>query len=227
MLNPLTHRKLLKKGRPGRATIVSIGVFDGGATSRNIPMTLQVFVEGMTPYEVSDQWMVKAKDMIGLSGSIPVKVDAEEPENVAIDWETLRAEVESEDDARRDALAAMGPVPAGGVAAMTASPPDAMAPVTPSYDLRDDPELRAKLEAILGYELVPGSTVQVGAGDPMLQMQVMQTIQEHMAVKEPGPGAPAAGDVVSQLERLSALREAGALTDAEFEAQKARVLGGG
>jgi hypothetical protein len=38
---------------------------------------------------------------------------------------------------------------------------------------------------------------------------------------------PGADDVVSQLERLSALRASGALTQAEFEAQKARVLSGG
>ena len=29
---------------------------------------LQVHVDGMTPYEVEDQWMVKAKDTVGLSG---------------------------------------------------------------------------------------------------------------------------------------------------------------
>lgn len=31
-------------------------------------MTLQVHVEGLTPFEVEDQWMVKAKDTEGLSG---------------------------------------------------------------------------------------------------------------------------------------------------------------
>lgn len=247
MLNPLTHRRILKKGRPGRATIVAIGALDRGSTSFNLPMTLQVFVEGMTPYEIEDQWMVKAKDTIGLSGSIPVKVDPGEPQKVAIDWEVLRAEVETGDDARRDALAAMGPVPAGGLSGMTQGAPDAAAAASQqqaadaasSFDLRGDPQLRAKLEAVLGYELVPGSTVQVAAGNPMLQMQVMQTIQEHMAAKAAGAAAgagappasaadpPGADDVVSQLERLSALRASGALTQAEFEAQKARVLSGG
>lgn len=33
-------------------------------------------------------------------------------------------------------------------------------------------------------------------------------------------------DVLEQLERLGALRESGVLTEAEFAAQKARILGG-
>ena len=37
--------------------------------------------------------------------------------------------------------------------------------------------------------------------------------------------APAAPDPVAQLEKLQALREKGALTDAEFETEKAKILG--
>jgi hypothetical protein len=43
------------------------------------------------------------------------------------------------------------------------------------------------------------------------------------AFGSPAPTAPA--DVVSQLERLAKLRESGALTEAEFAAQKAKLLG--
>jgi len=103
---------------------------------------------------------------------------------------------------------------------------------TPAIDIRNDPELRRKLEAVLGCELVPGSTIQVAQGDPALQMRIMQTIQQHQMEKAmaaaPAPAAPAGGgdDMISQLERLSALRASGALTEEEFEAQKARILGG-
>jgi hypothetical protein len=90
---------------PGRATIVEIGTFDRGSTSFNLPMTLQVHVEGLTPYEVEDQWMVKAKDAAGLSGSIPVKVDRENHDKVAIDWAGVRASYEQSKSARREALA--------------------------------------------------------------------------------------------------------------------------
>jgi hypothetical protein len=48
--------------------------------------------------------------------------------------------------------------------------------------------------------------------------------------KAPAPassgGSSGGGDTVDELERLAKLRDSGALTDAEFEQQKARVLGG-
>lgn len=44
------------------------------------------------------------------------------------------------------------------------------------------------------------------------------------AAAAPAPAAPA--DPIEQLAKLNELRQAGALTDAEFEAQKARILGG-
>ncbi len=43
---------------------------------------------------------------------------------------------------------------------------------------------------------------------------------------QPAPApAPAAPDPVSQLERLAALKQQGILTDEEFSAQKAKILG--
>jgi hypothetical protein len=61
----------------------------------------------------------------------------------------------------------------------------------------------------------------------------MQTIAQHQAEKQMGAmgmGAAAsatgtAGDPVAQLERLDALRQSGALTQEEFDAQKKRLLG--
>ena len=160
MLNPFTHRKVLEEGAPGRATVVSVGALDRDGTIFNLPMTLHVFVEGTTPYEVSDQWWVKASDAIALEGSIPVRVDREDPEKVAIDWDGLRAQEAREGEARRAQLAAMGPW-----SGQAAAPP------------RD-------------------------------------------------PAAAGGEDIVSRLERLAALHASGALTDAEFTAQKQRVLGG-
>ncbi|HUF16365.1 MAG TPA: PH domain-containing protein [Acidimicrobiia bacterium] len=47
-----------------------------------------------------------------------------------------------------------------------------------------------------------------------------------MEVESGGGGPAAAESSVSQLERLSRLHDQGKLTDAEFEAEKARLLGG-
>jgi hypothetical protein len=41
----------------------------------------------------------------------------------------------------------------------------------------------------------------------------------------PAPAAPSSDDTLSQLERLGQLKEQGILTDAEFAAQKAKILG--
>lgn len=51
------------------------------------------------------------------------------------------------------------------------------------------------------------------------------TAPQAAAPAAPAP-APAAGSVVEQLTQLAALRDQGILTDAEFDAQKQRVLAG-
>jgi Short C-terminal domain len=195
MLNPL---KVLKKGMPGRATIVERGALDRGGTSFNLPMTLQVFVEGITPYEIEDQWMVKAKDTVALDGSIPIKVDPSDHEKVAIDWETLRAEYEQEVAARREAVAAGGP--AGATVTMGA-------PTV--IDANANPEVMEQVSQMLGQMGIDVQGQPAGA---------------------PGFASDGAGadtdDQLSQLERLSALRASGALTDEEFSEQKRRILGG-
>lgn len=44
-------------------------------------------------------------------------------------------------------------------------------------------------------------------------------------VAAPVAAAPAAADPITQLQQLAALKEQGVLTEAEFAAQKARILG--
>jgi hypothetical protein len=64
----------------------------------------------------------------------------------------------------------------------------------------------------------PGMEDQIRAAMEMAQQYIGQM-----------PDAGASGNVVldrlSQLERLAKLRESGALTDEEFEAEKAKLLG--
>jgi hypothetical protein len=221
MINPFTHRKILKKGMPGRATIVASSVPARGATSFNMAMTLQVHVEGITPYEVEDQWMVKSKDTEALGGSIPVKVDREEHEKVAIDWGLLREEHSRAVQERRDALAS-------GASQFEAAQAQPMQGATPVIDMQNDPELRAKIEKVLGRKLTPGTTETIGENDPALQMQIMQVVQQHMAEKGAGTQAPEPGgggdDTALELERLAGLRNSGALSEEEFEQAKRKIL---
>jgi hypothetical protein len=229
MINPFTHRKILKKGMPGRGTIVAMGALDRDASSFNLPMTLQIRVEGLAPYEVEDQWMVNRKSTLGFGIELPVKVDRNDPSKVAIDWDGAREEHEAQTTARREALAAQGPV-GDPSAAMAGAMGGAAQGAAPVIDMRNDPELRAKIEKIVGHELTPGSTESVAENDPATQMQIMQAVQQHMAEKAAGGAAGSAAasdDPIAQLERLNELKESGALTKKEFEEQKKRILGTG
>jgi hypothetical protein len=211
MLNPLTHRKVLKKGVPGKATIVSMGALDRGGTSFNLPMTLQVYVEGWTPYEVQDQWMVKAKDTIALSGWIPVKVDPDERDKVAIEWDALREQHAQNEAARRQALAASGPVTnldALGGADVTFQ--------SQEIDLTQNPEAAEQVMQMLG---------QMGLSDANVVFEG-QPRQPGQAPAAPS-AAPANDDPIARLERLAALKASGVLTEEEFQQQKRRILEGG
>jgi hypothetical protein len=53
-----------------------------------------------------------------------------------------------------------------------------------------------------------------------------QQVSQQQAPPPPAPAAaPAGGDVLDQLQRLGDLKAQGILTEAEFEAQKAKLLG--
>lgn len=241
MLNPFTRRKILKNGRPGTATVIAMSMREPGATSQNVSMTLQVQVEGLSPYEVDDQWMVNHKQALGFGMQLPIKVDQDSPQKVAIDWDAAGDQHAQATAARRAALASQPAVGtaggAGGFASSTA-PGGAFSggsAAEPVLDVRSDPELRAKLEQVMGRTLTPGTTERLDlSSDPQMAAQVMAVIAQHRADKQMGglSGQPmevaqtsSADDPISQLERLDALRQSGALSQEEFDKQKKKLLG--
>jgi hypothetical protein len=58
-----------------------------------------------------------------------------------------------------------------------------------------------------------------------MQAAADQAVANAQAAAPPPAAAPAGDDTIAQLERLAALKEQGILTDAEFDAQKAKLLG--
>jgi hypothetical protein len=48
--------------------------------------------------------------------------------------------------------------------------------------------------------------------------------QQQAPAPPPAPAAPDTDDMLAQLKELASLKEAGVLTEAEFEAQKAKIL---
>lgn len=71
------------------------------------------------------------------------------------------------------------------------------------------------------------------AADAQRQAEVDAAVQQALAAQAPPPpppaapaAAPAGGDMIAKLQELAALKEQGLLTDDEFAAAKARLLGG-
>jgi hypothetical protein len=68
-----------------------------------------------------------------------------------------------------------------------------------------------------------------GAVSSRQQQRAQQRYEEQQReaapAPAPAPAAPAADDLVSQLQRLGDLHASGALTEDEFAAAKARLLG--
>ncbi len=59
------------------------------------------------------------------------------------------------------------------------------------------------------------------------QMAAQQAAAQQMAPPQAAPAPAAAGpSVIDQLKELASLKDAGILTEAEFNAQKAKLLGG-
>jgi hypothetical protein len=100
-----------------------------------------------------------------------------------------------------------------------------------------DPEDHDKVMLDESAEASQNAMLASAGIDPAMIEQALQATQEARAAQGfdpivmPGAGMgapqqPAAPDPIALLEKLQALREKGALTDAEFETQKARILGG-
>jgi hypothetical protein len=61
--------------------------------------------------------------------------------------------------------------------------------------------------------------------DAEQQVQGQQVAYETPPQSAPAAAAPSQDDTISQLERLGALKDQGVLTEEEFQAQKAKILG--
>jgi type II secretory pathway pseudopilin PulG len=62
--------------------------------------------------------------------------------------------------------------------------------------------------------------------DAQTAAQREQAYQQQVYQQQAPPPQAAGGDVVEQLKGLAALKEQGVLTEEEFAAQKAKILGG-
>ena len=92
-LNPFRNRKLLKSGLRGTAAVVEL---DEKALRRhqiesservNMKLKLRVELDGSEPYETAGQFWVHTDRLSGPGQRLPVAVDPDKRDKLAIDWD--------------------------------------------------------------------------------------------------------------------------------------------
>ncbi len=84
----------------------------------------------------------------------------------------------------------------------------------------------ARTAAIAGTATAVSNRVSRRQANRWAQQDDQQYAQQQPVAAAPAPAAPAR-DQVAQLKDLADLKNQGILTDAEFDAQKAKILAGG
>jgi putative oligomerization/nucleic acid binding protein len=82
----------------------------------------------------------------------------------------------------------------------------------------------ARIAVVAGTATAVSNRVSRRQADRWAQDDQAQYDQQQY--QEPAPAAAPAADPLEQLKQLGELKAAGVLTDAEFEAQKAKILAG-
>lgn len=191
-----------KDGVRGTAHVVSSTAHSGRATYQSCRLNLVVQVEGMQAYSVEHSQICPANKWPRPGSVVPVVVSRKHPSTLKIDFDAVpdqadvaRQMAEQQAEMLRNAGSAGSATIATAATGAMGSPQVTIVGGT-AADI--PPEMRANLEQMLGVDL---------DGDGRV-----------------GGAAAGSDDRVAQLERLAQLRASGALTDAEFEAEKRRLL---
>jgi hypothetical protein len=228
--------KRIKDPVRGTAQVVSVTYPPENATSGNCRMHLVVSVPGYQAFTVDDTYIVKVKKWPGTGDMLPIEASQANPRELKILWDEVSSwEVDAAARAQQvaQAMNQQGPPPQGGV------PPAAFGgqPTVVVDGRQATPAEVQQYEAMTGMDLDGDGRIAGGAAAPPggLQAMIAGAVAGQQAPPPPpppppgAPGVPAdqpgsADDRVAALERLAALKATGALTDAEFEAEKARIL---
>lgn len=198
----------IKNGVKGKAVVQSASVPTESATATNVSMWLDVYVEGWEPYRVQHHCVVKMSKHPSPGDTLPVVVDRENKERIDIQWQ----EVKTVDEIMREG----GPGQIAGVGNVTTGQPQVI--------------------NLSGAGLSGDLNEQIQQAMQIAQQAMQQAPEGTPPSTEPEAASAAAPDApnpnmveerLGALERLAALRDSGVLSDAEFEAEKIKVLSGG
>lgn len=199
-------RRKPKDGVRGTAHVVSSTAHGARAAYQNCRLNLVVQAEGMQPYSVEHSQMCPASKWPQPGTVVPVVVSRKDPTHLKIDFDAMpdAADVARQRAEQQAAMLRNLGAAGGGGAGMLSGAAFAGSPqVTIVGGTAADipPDKRAALEQMLGVDLDGDGTIG-GAPD----------------------GPAGSDDRLVQLERLAHLHATGALTTAEFEAEKRRLL---
>ena len=203
----------MKEPVRGTAQVVSATAHRGDSSWQDIRMTLTVRAEGVPSTPVEHSCICRADRWPSPGDVLPVTVDARRPERLKVEWD----EVESARDRAWSTASALAAEERSG------GSPDAQAAAAAGVDI----------EAL--QRAFPGATIEVqshsvdATDQPDVARQVLAALQSAGAVQagaRPADSEDEAAERIANLERLAKLRDSGALTAEEFEAEKARILRG-
>lgn len=205
----------MKEPVRGTAQVVSATAHRGDSSWQDIRMTLTVRAEGVPPTAVEHRCICRADRWPSPGDVLPVTVDARKPQRLKVEWD-------EDESARERAWSTATALAAGQRAEGGVSGEQAAAAAGVDVDA-----LRRAF---------PGATVDVqsysldASDQPDVARQVLAALQSAGAVQageqRPADSEDEAAERIANLERLAKLRESGALTEEEFEAEKARILRG-
>ena len=84
----------------------------------------------------------------------------------------------------------------------------------------------ARTAVVAGTATAVSNNVSRRQANRWAEKDAQQYAEQAPPPAAPAPAAPAEPDTLTQLKELGELKASGVLTDAEFEAQKAKILGG-
>jgi len=209
----------IEDGVRGQAAVRASSRPPESSTSHNVQMWLDVYVEGWEPYRTEHHCMVKASKHPQPGTTLPVVVDRQNKERIDVQWD----EVQTVDEM----MSAGRPGELPGAATIAMGQPQVI-------DLRGAGLSGDLNEQIQQAMQLAQQAMQQGA--PVTSPPAV-TDPAPAAATGPAPAAPPPANHSSpddnmvakrlvQLEQLAALRDSGVLTDAEFEAEKIKVLSG-
>lgn len=202
LLGSLLGGMSMKDPVEGTAQIVSCTGYHGEGVMQNCRMQLVVEAEGIEPTAVEHNELVHNRKWPHPGMALPAKIDRANPKKVKLDWDAVQdSREQAQGSAEAIAAARRGEGAAAGIGGMGGAQVINLS----GGDLSQlSDEQRQKLAA-LGID-----PAALGA-----------------AAADGGGGGDDAGDErLDQLQKLADLKERGALTEKEFEAEKKKLLGG-